>query len=141
MAEIPVTIQGIIAPLGKSAEDQPFPAVISGKIWLTGLSVGGGPIIGGSPGEPAHPIAPPPLGIWGPPGPWPTPPIYIPPSPGNPDPPRPAHPIVLPPVDVPPPDGGPSLGWEVQVYWTPENGWAVALVPKEGTLVPTPSKK
>jgi hypothetical protein len=144
MAEVPVTIVGVVSPLGKSASDQPFPALISGKLSLTGLSVGGGPIMpppsGG--GEPSHPIYTPP-GIWGPPGPWPTPPIYIPGPPvGGGEPPHPAHPIVLPPVDVPPdPPTGPSLGWEVQTYWTPESGWSVAIVPKEGTLVPTPSKK
>jgi hypothetical protein len=139
MAGVKVTISGFVAPLGKSAEDQPFPAVITGTATLTGLGVGGGPIMppagGGAPVFPAHPIVLPPE-ISGPPGPWPTPPIYIPGGE------HPAHPIVLPPIDVPPIEpGGPELGWEVQTYWTPESGWGVALVPKEGTLVPTPAKK
>jgi hypothetical protein len=127
--------------LGKSAEDQPFPALISGKLSLTGLGVGGGPIMppAGGPVYPSHPIVLPPE-ISGPPGPWPTPPIYIPPEPGQP-PVFPAHPIVLPPIEIPPPDGGEQDKWEVQAYWTPENGWGVAIVPGPGATVPTPSKK
>ena len=137
MAEVPVTLIAVISPLGKAASDQPYPALISGKMSITGLGIGGGPIV-----PPSTPVEPP-LGIWGPTDPRPTPPIYIPgPPAGGCDPPHPAHPIVLPPVDVPPIDpGGPDLGWEVQAYWTPTNGWGVAIVPKEGTLVPTPSRK
>jgi hypothetical protein len=131
MAEVPVTIVGFVAPLGKSAEDQPYPVVITGKASITGLGVGGGPIM--PPETPPEP----PLGIWGPPGPWPTPPIYIPGGE------HPAHPIVLPPEEIPPPDGGePSDKWLVQTYWTPETGWGVAIVPGPGHPgVPTPSKK
>jgi hypothetical protein len=144
MAGVKVTISGFIAPLGKSAEDQPYPAVITGTASYTGLGVGGGPIPP-SPGYPAHPIVipQPPPEISGPPGPWPTPPIYLPPSPGEPDPPRPAHPIVLPPEVIPPPDGGGEQDkWLVQTYWTPETGWGVAIIPGPGHPgVPTPSKK
>ena len=97
MAGVKVTISGFVAPLGKSAEDQPFPAVITGTATLTGLGVGGGPIMppagGGAPVFPAHPIVLPPE-ISGPPGPWPTPPIYLPPDPGHPPPLLPTHPIV-----------------------------------------------
>ena len=143
MAEVPVTIIGYIAPLGKSAVDQPFPAVVTGQLSKTGLGVGGGPIQppagGGAPVFPAHPIVLPPE-ISGPPGPWPTPPIYIPPEPGQP-PLLPTHPIVLPPIDIPPPDGGEQDKWQLQAYWTPENGWGVAIVPGPGATVPTPSKK
>ena len=137
MAGVKVTISGFVAPLGKSAEDQPFPAVITGTASLTGLSVGGGPIEGppSAPVLPAHPIFLPPE-ISGPPGPWPTPPIYIPGEPVF-----PAHPIVLPPIDIPPPDGGEQDKWQVQTYWTPETGWGVAIVPGPGATVPTPSKK
>ena len=141
MAEVPVTIVGIVAPMGKASGDAPYPAVITGKASITGLGVGGGPIEppAGPPGHPAHPIYLPPV-ISGPPGPWPTPPIYIPPEPGQP-PVFPAHPIVLPPIEIPPPDGGEQDKWEVQAYWTPENGWGVAIVPGPGATVPTPSKK
>jgi len=145
MAGIKLTMNAVVVPLGKAAGDQPYPALITGTASYTGLEVGGGPIMppaggGGAPGVPTHPIYNPP-GIWGPTDPRPTPPIYIPAPPGEP-PPHPAHPIVLPPVDVPPPDGGTGdTGWQVQTYWTPENVWGVAIVPGEGTLVPTPSKK
>jgi hypothetical protein len=140
MAEVPVTIVGFVAPLGKSAEDQPYPAVITGRLSKTGLGIGGGPIMppaGGPPVYPAHPIVLPPE-ISGPPGPWPTPPIYIPGEPVF-----PAHPIVLPPEEIPPPDGGPGQDkWLVQTYWTPETGWGVAIVPGPGHPgVPTPAKK
>jgi hypothetical protein len=140
MAGVKVTITGFVAPLGKSAEDQPFPAVITGTASLTGLGIGGGPIEPpSSPVYPAHPIVLPPE-ISGPPGPWPTPPIYLPPDPGE-GPVYPAHPIVLPPIDIPPPDGGDQDKWQLQPYWTPENGWSVAIVPGPGATVPTPSKK
>jgi len=144
MAEVPVTIVGFVAPLGKSAEDQPYPAVITGRLSKTGLGIGGGPIpppAGGVPVYPAHPIVLPPE-ISGPPGPWPPPPIYLPPDPGHPPPLLPTHPIVLPPIDIPPPDGGEQDKWQVQTYWTPETGWGVAIVPGPGHPgVPTPSKK
>ena len=144
MAEVPVTIVGIVAPMGKASGDQPYPAVITGKASITGLGIGGGPIMpppGGGGEHPAHPIYLPPV-ISGPPGPWPTPPIYLPPDPGHPPPLLPTHPIVLPPIDIPPPDGGEEQDkWQVQAYWTPENGWGIAVVPGPGATVPTPSKK
>src|SRR5215467_8117620 len=68
------------------------PVTIVGTAYYTDLSVGGGPLPGG-----------PPLGIWGPGGPWPTPPIHIPPAqpPG----------VVSPPIYLPPGGGGqPPLG-------------------------------
>jgi hypothetical protein len=61
-----------------------IPVTITGTMTYTGLEIGGGPMPGG-----------PPLGIWG--GgnvPFPTPPIYFPPSPGG----EPSHPIVIPPA-------------------------------------------
>ena len=89
------------------------PVMIVGELYYTGLTAGHPIAPGGSPGVPAHPIYIPgypahpiynPPGIWG--GgnvPWPTPPIYYPPS-GPVDPGygvpiggTPAHPIVLPP--------------------------------------------
>ena len=92
------------------------------------VDVGGG----GQPGQPP--------GIWGPPGPWPTPPIHFPPGqggggqppgiwggpidpypdhglPGRPGtwppqrPPHPAHPIVLPPDSIKPPIPIPPTIW------------------------------
>lgn len=90
------------------------PVVIVGELYDPSLSIGGGPVY-----PPAGGGQPP--GIWGPPGPWPTPPIapggppptvtppiYYPPFPAHPIAPGgnvPAHPIVLPPE--PPPNGQP----------------------------------
>lgn len=74
---------------------------------------------GGQPGTPTFPI-------WGPPG------IELPPGSGYP--PVAGHPL--------PPEGEkpqPIVGWEAKAFWTPDTGWAVAIVPKEGTEVPTPS--
>lgn len=111
------------------------------------LEIGGGPMPGGAdkpvdPGygidlglgylRPTHPIVLPPLVT------PPTPPVdpaygidedlgYL----------RPTHPIVLP----PPLPGKPAINWELKTAWTPATGWVVVAVPKEGTLVPTPSKK
>lgn len=95
MAAVPITIVGI-----ETKDDGTSGQVtIVGMASLTGLGVGGGPIM--------PPDKPP--GIWGPTDPRPTPPIYLPPIiPGGP--PinigaHPEHPIVLPP---PPPDTTPS---------------------------------
>jgi hypothetical protein len=90
--------------------------------------VGGGPIVpppgGGGPNVPPHPAFP----IWGPPG------VTFPPGSGYP-PVVGGGPII---PDQPPPE--PIVGWEAKTFWTPETGWGVVIVPKEGTLVPTPSK-
>lgn len=101
MAAVLVQIRGTLYDLmSKSSRE----VLLQGEASLVGLGVGGGPIIppeggGGGGGE----------GIWGPPGPWPTPPIHLPPEGGGGSPPsiwpspgRPAHPIVLPPEQVPP---------------------------------------
>ena len=127
MASIPITIQNaVIVPNSDGT------VTISGMAYLTGLSVGGGPMPGG-----------PPLGFWG--G---KPPPFVdiggpPPQPGIwPNPPEgsvlPEHPIVLPPdlpPTLPPPDERP-IDWKV--VWTPQTGWAVIGVP-QGPHV-TPSK-
>ena len=56
MAAVPVILNGVMYPKGKSADDEPVPAVFCGYLSIEGLSVGGGPIIpdGGPP-----PIDPP----------------------------------------------------------------------------------
>jgi hypothetical protein len=118
--------------------------------------------------HPEHPIVipPPPLGMWGGtppnyidiggPGPQPGPshPIVIPPDVDvwPPDA-KPEHPIVVPPPTtiwpplpthpiVVPPDGPPTVldKWDVIAYWTPNGGWAMAIVPTESHPgVPTPA--
>lgn len=111
---------------------QPFLALITP---LTGDGGSGGPQ--------------PPLGIWGPTDPRPSPPIAnapgVPPS-GNPPtwPPvdaHPEHPIVLPPETPPdqPPPTGPIGALQWQTVWTEEYGWAVVGT-QTGPHV-TPSKK
>lgn len=117
MAAVPITIIGTATDSDGSKN-----ITIVGLASHTGLGVGGGPIEppeGGEGGEPPsiwpgdeHPEHP----IYLPPGIWPDPPEGSAP--------HPEHPIV-----IPPPDGidGPEL--EVKTIWTPEQGWAVVLVP------------
>lgn len=140
MAAVPVTIIGI-----QTDELGSRNVTITGMASLTGVGVGGGPIMPGQPpsiwpgGKPTHPIVLPPEG--GPPSIWPSPghpehPIYLPPgiwpNPPEGQAPIPEHPIVIPP---PPGVQGPDL--EVKVIWHPEQGWMVVLVPTGPT--PTPS--
>jgi hypothetical protein len=103
MAAVPVTIVGT----STDAEGNTTPVTIVGAMSITGLGVGGGPII--------PPEQPP---VSGPPG-IPTHPIYAPPG-------IPTHPIVLPDPPVMPPDSPsqgkpppPGGGWG----WHPEYGW------------------
>jgi hypothetical protein len=110
MAYVPVTINGVAYP--KNKKDPPMPVTIVGYAWVTGLSVGGGPVI------PPEQLPPP--GSGGFPHPDHTLPGDLP---------SPSHPIVLPPVDVPPPEipTDPSVpkpppadgGWG----WSPVYGW------------------
>jgi hypothetical protein len=58
MAAVPVIINGVFMPKGKSATDQPVPAVFIGYASIPGLEVGGGPIITDTP--PPIPVEPPP---------------------------------------------------------------------------------
>lgn len=111
---------------------------------------GQGPIIppggGGQPPYPSHPIPPypdqglppgqpgqgggggsPSFPIWGPPG------TTLPPGTGYP--PTAGHPLPEPPTE----GAKPIVGWEAKAFWTPSQGWAVAVVPKEGTDHVTPS--
>lgn len=103
MAAVPVTIAAMIYPKNKT--DKPYPATVVGFAWVTGLSVGGGPMPGGGEGKPP--------GIWGGSNePFPTPPIYLPPE-GTPNPPE----IDFTPSEPkPPPAEG---GWG----WSPDYGW------------------
>lgn len=117
MAAIEVTISGVLYDkLSRTMR----PVVLIGEASLTGVGVGGGPIIPpGGGGEP-------PLGIWGPPD--------MPPGfwgggmgPGVKPQPKPEHPIVIPePPTEPPPGGGEAVkpppedgGWG----YFPEYGW------------------
>lgn len=116
MAQVPVTLAVNIYPKNKT--DAPYPATIVGYAWVTGLEIGGGPVI---PPEIAPPDMP---GIW-------------PPGSGI-D--MPTHPIVLPPIDPSPPEipdppsmvkpPPPNGGWA----WSPVFGWI--FVPGSGTAGP-----
>jgi hypothetical protein len=57
MAAVPVVINGVFMPKGKTANDKPIPAVFIGYATIAGLHVDGGPIIPEPPIEP--PIEPP----------------------------------------------------------------------------------
>jgi hypothetical protein len=166
MATVDVVISGFLYH-GKSGAGTPV--TITGIAGLNDLQIGGGPIYppsqppsGGPPGTPTFPI-------WGPPGFNPPGPGYppgigggpiIPPSqpPSGGAPGVPTFPIWGPPgVSLPPgsgyppiagigpiippdqPPAQPVVGWEAKAGWTPETGWFVAVVPKPGTEVPTPS--
>ena len=116
MAAVSVTINGVIwDKQWRTAR----PVVLIGEAFLTGLEVGGGPIIPDqpptSPGSPAFPI-------WGPPG--------FRPGAGFPD--KPGYPTIPdqpiePPIDVPPDAPPESIvkpppadgGWG----WSPAYGW------------------
>lgn len=142
MAAVEVTISGVL--YDKYARTT-RPVVLIGEASLTGLGVGGGPII--PPGGGAEP----PLGIWGPPD--------MPPGfwgggmgPGVKPQPRPEHPIVLPPdqvppdmkppeppppgttTPVPPPEGSP--GWPVNPITPPP--YLVVNYPGVGPIYVTP---
>ena len=137
MAHIPVTINGVAFP--KNKKDPPFPVTIVGYAWITGLEVGGGPII-----PPDHvPPVDPPLVIWGGPidpypdigGPGPQPPAGA----------HPEHPIVIPP-DLPPEQPPPgSTTDQVHAGWNfndgknpqyPNVGWYYVYIPPPGSATP-----
>ena len=129
MAAVEVTLSGVWYD---KVNRTMSPGVFIGEASLTGLGVGGGPIIppprppdsGLVPGWPEIPPYPGqlppgtvPPHIWGPTDPRPTPPIYIPPmvppSLQPPEPPAPGSPT----TPVPPPAG--SAGWPVQPITPP----------------------
>ena len=95
MAAVPVQIDGV---LWDHASKSGRKVSLIGNATLVGLTVGGGPIV---PPEGAEP----PLGMWGPNDPRPTPPIYHPgdkpPGMWGPNDPRPTPPIYMP---KPPPE-------------------------------------
>lgn len=141
MASVPVTIVGTLTDKEGSQN-----VTLVGMAQITGLEVGGGPIMPGSPpgiwGGGNVPMPTPPIanvpgapgynppGIDIPPGIWPNPPEGIAP--------HPEHPIVIP----PPPglgDGVPPV--EVQVIWTPENGWQVVLAPTGDHVAPSGGRR
>jgi len=100
MAAVEVTITGV---LYDKTQRTAQPVVLIGEASLTGLGVGGGPII---PPQQPNPPGTPTFPIWGPPG------IELPPSPGYP--PVAGHP--LPPIPdnpapptVPPPGSPPVI--------------------------------
>jgi hypothetical protein len=164
MAAVPVQIDGV---LWDQAQKKGTKVTLIGQASILGLTIGGGPIFPpdtsppepGPPGHPEHPI-------WGPPGIELPPGAGFPPVAGHPLPPipptgeppgRPTFPIWGPPgIELPPGSGYPPvaghplpppgteppkpiLGWEAKPVWTTDTGWVVVLVPKDETLVPTPS--
>ena len=113
MAAIEITISGAL--YDKQARTM-RPVVLIGEASLTGLEIGGGPVVPGAPPgiwgptdpRPGYGLPGEPPVIWGPGDPRPTPPIHIPKPPTDPP--------IDPTVPKPPPEGG---GWG----WHPEYGW------------------
>lgn len=110
MATIPVTIKGKLKDIDSGNEED---VLLAGELWLTGLSVGGGPVI---PPDQAPPPGAPTFPIWGPPG------IDLPDKPGYP--PVAGHPLPKPP-DPPPDATKPPAFLPV---WHPDYGWIVVPV-------------
>ena len=116
MAGRQVIIVGMLSVDGGPAR----PATMVGEAGDPNLGIGGGPI-----------YPEPPLGIWGPTDPRPTPPIYLPPGSGVVLPPGvPAHPNFLPvvpahPIVLPDPPEKPPGAEEWQWRWTNEYHWVL----------------
>lgn len=118
MSAVPITFHGMMYPKDKSVKPYAFTAL--GTAEITGLQVGGGPIV--PPDEIGDiPKPEPPLTIWG--GPF--------------DPPHPEHPIVippdLPPIQPPPQPEPPHEGWN---FSHAKSGWYYLYVPGEGEPSP-----
>ena len=96
MSAVEVTITGMLYDRANRTTQS---VVLIGEATLTGLGVGGGPVI--------PPEKPP--GIWGPTDPRPTPPIYSPQPPSIPTEPPPDG------GDKPPPESG---GWGYVAEWS-----------------------
>jgi hypothetical protein len=132
MASVPVTIDGVLFDkYGRTTQL----VRLMGEAVITGLGIGGGPIIPPESGQPPdsgahpeHPIYYPPH-IWGPTDPRPTPPIYIPP----------AVPPSMKPPEAPEP-GSPTTpvpgNWPVQPVTPPE--YMVVNYPGIGPVVVAP---
>jgi hypothetical protein len=117
MAAIPVTFSGLLFDKkNKTQQNVTFIGLAS----ITGLGIGGGPIL--PPDVPPDQI-PPDLGFWQDPG------GYNPDNPNQP----------WPPETEPPPDQKPPF--EVKVGWTEENGWFVVLVPTGTHPAPSGARK
>lgn len=129
MAAVEVTISGVL--YDKTARTTQ-PVVLIGEATLTGVGIGGGPVIppegggqppgggGGGGGKPTFPI-------YLPPGSWP--PGGQPPSAGGGYPPSVEHPIApggRP--DKPPEPVSPPIDWKA--VWHPEEGWVVVGIPQ-----------
>lgn len=122
MAAVPVTIVATIYPKDKSVE--PYPATIVGFAQISGLEVGGGPIL---PPDEVPPVDPP-LTIW-----------------GGANEPFPTHPIVLPDPIVPPDQPPAAADKEVHEGWNfndgkdpqyPNVGWYYVYIPDVDTAQP-----
>ena len=118
MAAVPITFVGIMYPRNKT--DAPYAFTAVGMANITGLGVGGGPIL---PPDEVPPVDPP-LTI------WPNPPEGIAP--------HPEHPIVIPdppipPVDPPSPPQPPHPGWN---WSAAKSGWYYLYVPGPGEAGP-----
>lgn len=146
MASVEITISGVLYDKLNRTTQQ---VVLIGEASLTGLGVGGGPIIPPgqpvSPGVPTHPIMLPGMPGWG--DPHPAHPIVLPPElpPGvqPPVPPKPGDPT----TPVPPPAG--TAGWPVNpivvpdyiVVWYPGVGPVYVAPPQQGPTTTPPAKK
>ena len=121
MAAVEITISGVLYDKYNRTQQN---VVLFGEASITGLSVGGGPII--PPGQPPSGGGDPPH-IWG--GgnvPMPSPPIAnVPGAPGY-----------KPPGDKPPEPINPPVEWKA-IWAGPEHGWVVVGIPTGPT--PTPS--
>lgn len=128
MAAIEITVSGVLYDKLNRTMQQ---VVLIGEASLTGLGIGGGPII--PPDKPGHPPGYPAFPIAGPPGvDFPDKPGYPPTIGGGPIIPPPIEPPPNPETPKPPPPGG---GWG----WHPEYGWG--YFPMTGGKPQPPGKK
>lgn len=127
MAGVPITFQGMMYPRDKSGDPYPFTAL--GIATITGLTIGGGPIL---PPDQVPPVDPP-AEVW------------------PPDDAHPEHPIVFPPdlpPEQPPPEGSTTdqvhAGWNFNDGKNPQYpnvGWYYVYIPGPGDASPKRPKK